>query len=272
MKSTRSRHLPNTDRVSILAASILFAFLLTQYVSIPVWDVEIQLPGLFILFSMNFNTIVTVIVAGLTATGADWLIRDHPALMDRQTVQHWLLPALTAWVIGAYLFTIPYGITWFIAFVVGGILLMLVLLAEFIVVDPQDARYPLASAALAALAFGLFLALAITLHAAGLRLFWRVPILIGAAFLVSARVFHLKLEGRWVLWHAMAISLISGQLAAALHYWPLVPSSFGLLVLAPIYMLVNFLSALEKNQKVREALIEPLLVLIVIVALAVWMQ
>lgn len=264
--------MPDTDRISILAATILFAYVLTQYVSLPVWEVDLQLPGLFIPFRLNFSTIVTIIVAGLTATGADWLIRDHPALEDRQTVQHWLLPALTAWVIGAYLFTLPYGLTWFAALMTGGIVLMLVLLAEYVVVDPEDARYPLASAGLAALAFGLFLALAITLHAAGLRLFWRVPFLVGAAFLVSVRVFHLKLAGRWVLFHAIAIALVIGQLAAAFHYWPLLAPAFGLLLLAPLYALIILFSALDQGQTIRRALVEPLVVLVVLLVLALWVQ
>jgi hypothetical protein len=137
-----------------------------------------QLPGFYLAVEINIHTVVALLVAGLTATGADLLLRDHPALGDKRTVEHWLLPALTAWTLGIPLSQLPVGPQWLISFAIAGVLLMLVLVAEFIAVDPEDERYPIASAALTAVSYALFLILAIVLQSAGFRLFLILPALL----------------------------------------------------------------------------------------------
>jgi hypothetical protein len=199
------------------------------------------------------------------------LVRDHPNFHGRLTIQHWLLPALTAWVIGSVLFTVPFNPLWWAAFGVGGLTLMLVLIAEYIVVDPEDARYPLASAGLAALAFGLFLALAITLETADTRLFLRLPFISLAAGLVALRVLHLRQAGRWAIWESMLIVLLAAQLVSIFHYWPLPAASYGLILLAPIYGTINFMAMTGNAQSLRRAIIEPAVVSLLMLIGAIWL-
>jgi len=117
----------------------------------------VQLPGLYLSVPVNVQILVAFVVAALTAIGADWLLRDHPALRRRRTLEHWLLPALTAWVIGMPLFQLPLSPLWCGGFALGGALLILVLVAEYIVVDSEDARQAPAAAVLTAVSFALFL-------------------------------------------------------------------------------------------------------------------
>ena len=138
----KTRNLPDAERLSVLAATILLAYALARFVNLPGYELAIQLPGVYLSVEINVRTFVTLLVAGLTASGADWLLRDHPALGDRSTLEHWLLPALTAWVIGIPLFQTPPGPIWWAGFALGGGLLMLVLVAEYIAVDPEDIRQP----------------------------------------------------------------------------------------------------------------------------------
>ncbi|RPI31714.1 MAG: hypothetical protein EHM70_10865 [Chloroflexota bacterium] len=266
------RYLPNPDRLSVLAATILLAYALTRFVDLPARDFAIQLPGVFLAFQVNFRTVVALLAAGLTASGADWLLRDHPALGDHSTFQHWLLPALTAWVIGVPLFLLPFGILWWVIFAIGGSLLMLVLVAEYIVVDPEDIRYPPAAAMLTAVSFVLFLVLAIVLRSAGLRLYLILPAVIAAGGLVSLRTLRLRLPGSWRGWEALVIALVVGQLSAALHYWPLSPVAYGLALLGPVYALTGLLRGLAEGETLRQAILEPGLVLCVVWVVAIWMR
>ncbi|MFN2199334.1 MAG: hypothetical protein ACK2UW_24665 [Anaerolineales bacterium] len=266
-----SRNLPDRDRISVLAGTILMAFSFTPYVSLPAINLTLAISGVVLPIQLNFRTLVSVLVAAMTAAGADWLVHDHPAFRGHLTVQHWLLPALTAWVIGSVLFTVPFNPLWWAAFAVGGLTLMLVLIAEYIVVDPEDARYPLAAAGLGALAFGLFLALAITLDTANLRLFMRLPFISLAAGLVSLRVLNLRLAGRWAIWESLLIVLLASQFVAVFHYWNLPPASYGLVLLAPIYGTINFLAMTESSQTLRRAVMEPALVSMLMLAGAIWL-
>src|SRR4030065_523678 len=91
------RNLPEANRLSVLAATILLAYAAARFVDLPAREIAAQLPGIYLSVEINFRTIVALMVAGLTASGAHWLLRDHPGLKGRSTFQHWLLPALTAW-------------------------------------------------------------------------------------------------------------------------------------------------------------------------------
>ncbi len=268
----KSRNLPDVDRLSVLAATILLAYTLTNFVNLPERVVSFQLPGIFLVYSFNVRTLVVLIAAGLTASGTDWLLRDHPALKGGSTIEHLLLPALTAWVIGIPLFQLPFGLAWWAVFAMGGALLILVLVAEYIVVDPEDVRHAIASAGLTAVSYALYLILAIAMRSSGVRLFLFLPALTLAAALVSLRTLHLRLLGRWKIWEALVIAVVVGQITAALQYWPLSPVAFGLGVLGPAYALTSLIGGLEEGEPLRQAAIEPLVVIAVAWGAAFWLH
>lgn len=261
--------MPDAERLSVLAATILLAYALTHFLRLPAREIAIQLPGFFLNFTLDLHTMVALLAAGLTASGADWLLRDHPRL-EGPTYEHWIVPALTALVIGFPLFQLPLGLGWWVLFTGGGLALILVLLAEYIVVDPQDVRYSLASAFLNAVSFSLFLVLAIVLRSAGARLVFELPAIAIAVFGLTARSLHLRTQGRWLWWESLAVAFITTQIAAALHYWPASPVSFALAVVGPAYALASLFSRLSEGEPVRQAVVEPVIVLLITWGGALW--
>lgn len=268
----RSGHLPDADRLSVLAATILLAYASTRLIQLPSRELGIQLPGFYLAVELNIRAIVALLVGGLTASGADLLLRAHPGLRGKKTFEHWFLPGLTAWVIGFPLYQLPLGSQWLASFILGGALLMLVLIAEYIAIDPDDLRYTPASAGLIAVSFSLYLILAIAMRSADLRLFLIMPVITLAGGLVSLRALHLRLRGRWFFFPAIALSLIIAQLTAALHYWPISPIAFGLTLLGPTYALTSLIGALAEGIPLRRAILEPTLVLIVVWGTAIWIS
>lgn len=251
---------------------ILLAYAASRFVNISPRELGLQLPGFYLGFQVNIRTLVALLVAGITATGADLMLRDHPGLGSKRTWEHWLLPALTAWTLGIPLNQLPVGLQWLVSFVIGGALLMLVLVAEYIAVDPQDERYPLASAGLTAVSYALFLILAIALRSSELRLFLILPALTIAAGLVSLRTLHLRLSGQWLFLPGLAITLIVAYIIAALHYWPISPITFGLAILAPAYSLTSLVGALYEGEPFRKAIVEPAIVLLAVWGAALWIS
>ena len=130
------RYLPDADRVGMLTSTVLLTFALTHLIQSPEFTLELQLPGFFFLLPLNLSTAMSVLTAGLTATGMDWLLRDHPSLGNRPTYQWWLLPTLTTFVIGVPLSILPTGVAWGVSFLIAGTFLFFVFVAEYIVVDP----------------------------------------------------------------------------------------------------------------------------------------
>ncbi len=262
--------MPDRDRLSVLAAVILLAFSLSHYVEAPVWEPSLQLPGFFLSISISAQTIVLVLVAALTAAGADWLFHDHPALQGRSAAPYWLLPSLTTFVIGVLLMELPYSPIWWAGLFLAGIVLVLVLVGEYISIDTQDSRQPFAAAILTAVAFALYLVLLVGLYLAELRLVFLMPGVFISTWLVSVRTLHLRLHGEWAIYEAAVIAFIVAQFVAGLIYWPLSPISFGLLLLGPAYALNSLFIGLIEGRSWRLLLVEPGLALLFAIGAAVW--
>lgn len=258
------QNLPDANQLSVLASMILLAYALTPFFKIGGREYSLELPGIVLLFQLNLATVVPILVAALAAVGTDWLLRRHPRLGRQATFQHWILPALTAWVIGVPLNTLGVGRQWWVVFAFGSALLILVLVAEYIVVDPSDVHYAPATVGLTAVSFALFLILAIALRAAAIRLYLLVPALVGAMALVSLRTLYLRLGGQWKIAWALGMAVVVGQFAAGLHYWPLSPLTFGLALLGPAYALTSLAAAIEEGRPRQTLWIEPAVMLTVL--------
>ncbi len=157
----------------------------------------------------------------------------------------------------------PVGIGWWLGLISGAFILVLVLIAEYIAVDPQDIRLPLASAALSAVSFALFLVFAGALRAGGVRLLYNVPALVFAAWLVSLRVTNLRLHGEWTIYESAIIAFVIGQITAAFNYWPLTPIAFGLVLLGPSYALISLFCNLIEEKPYRQVISEPILSILI---------
>jgi hypothetical protein len=266
------QYLPDRDRLSVLLAVILLAFTLVHFIEIPIWEPSLQLPGLYLSLQISIQNIILFLIAGLTAAGADWLYHDHPALDKRNSLPHWLLPALTVFGVGISLLQLPFSIAWWIGLFIGGALLALVLIGEYISIDMQDIRQPVAAALLIAVSFALFLVLMAGLHAQQLRLFLLVPAVFIGAFLVCLRSLHLRLHGEWLLYESTIIAFIVSQYAAGLIYWPIISLQFGLLLLGSVYALNSLMVGFIEEKSIRTLVVEPFVVVLITIGFVIWFR
>ena len=234
------KQLPDRNRLSILISIILLAYTLTHFVSIPDLTFEFTILGIFFPLRVNFSTLVTLLVAGLTASGSAWLLQDHPAGHQYQTTAaHWLLPSLTSLVLMLAIEQLPFGPSWWMAALISGFILLLVFIGEYIVFEPYNPYYPYAEIGITALSIILFLIMSIALHLAEIRLFFRIPVISLGAALVYLRIVHLRQKGFWAISQGAAAFILIGELAAGLHYWPMNSISFGLALVGPLFALVE---------------------------------
>ncbi len=262
------RHMPDPDRLSVVTATVLLAYALTPFINFPPQAVSLQLPGFFFQIQLNFTSLISFLVAALAAAGSDWVIQTHPKLGSQNRLPHWILPALTAWAIGVPLTTLEVGAEWWAVFALGGVLFVLVLLAEYIVVDPADVRHGPASVGLTAVSFALYLVLAVTVRAAGLRLYSLLFTLVPTIFLVSLRSLYLRSGGKWFAAWSTGIAMVVGEAAAGLHYWPVSPLRFGLLILGLSYAVTSLAGNLEEGRGWRLMWLEPATMLVIFWGLA----
>ncbi len=262
------QHLPDANRLSIISATILIAYASTPFINLPPRVISVQLPGFLFELQANFTTIISILVAILAAAGSDWLIQGHPHQEGKARLPHWLLPALTAWSIGIPLTTLEAGPQWWVVFALGGLLFVLVLVAEYIVVDLNDIRHAPASVGLTAVAFALYLVLAISVRAAGMRLYLLILALAPTVFLVATRALFLR-SGQWHAGWALGIALVVAQVATGLHYWPLKPLTFGLILVGLAYGLTSLAGNIEEGRPLSKIWQEPVVMIVLIWGLAV---
>ena len=256
----QNRFMPDTNRIGLLTSTVLLALAIVRLIPSPGFNLVIQFPGFLLDLPLDIKTIMGLLTAGLTASGMDWLLRGHPSLQGRATFQWWLLPTLTTFVITVPLSILPGGQTWWVAFVLSGIFIFFVFLAEYIVVDADAPYFSLSVAGLTAISYTLFFVLSIALRSGEVRLFILLPALFLASALASLRTLHLRVSGKWEFAWAIGIGLVCVQLAAGLHYWPITPIQFGLLLIGPLYGLINLALNLAENIPTRRATLEPSIV------------
>ncbi len=261
-------YLPNIDHLSVITATILLAYSLTAFIQFPARSLDLQLPGFLLTINFSFMTIVSLVVGVLAAVGSDWLIGAHPGIGSARRFHHWLIPAFTALVISVPLNSIQVSPSWWVVFALGGLFLTGVMIAEYISVDMQDVRFPIARVSLSAMSFALLLVLLIAVRGAGLRLYVILAAVIPAVAVVTAKTLHLRMGG-WQLAWTVGISVVVMQIATGLFYLPLRPLQFGLILTGLTYALINLAGAIEEKRPANIIWIEPVILMVIFFAIAI---
>lgn len=262
---------PNTNRLSIITASIIMGYSLLPFVNLPPRQVVFSLLGVIISFNLDFANLLSLITAAIAGVGMDWMLRERGDMTFREILPHLILPTLTAGSIGIPLGIIAISLDWWVILSLGSLLVLLTLMGEYISIDQQHPYFPIAIMLLTALSFGLFLITAITIRAVNLRLFLTASILPLVYAFFGIRVLQLRLGGVWPLKWTLLAGLVIGQVTIALYYWPLSPIRFGLLLLAPAYALIGIASALEESTTFEDVFLEPLVVMGVLILLSIFL-
>ena len=263
-------HLPKAERLSVITAGILVCYASLPLVQVPAREIAFVLFGIQVAFRFNFFNAISIITAGLAASGMEWLLYDHPSREGHNTLPHLILPALTAAAIGYPLGLIESGAAWWVLLALGSVLIVLVLISEYISLEPRDLRYPLAMMVLSGTSYSLLLILTIALRSADLRLYQMLLLLPAIYAFFSLRILNFRLAGRWRFGWTAVITLVITQVLIALYYWPLSPVRFGLLLLGPAYALIGLAAALEEKPELKNIFIEPLVMLAILWLLAIF--
>ncbi|MHC1739919.1 MAG: hypothetical protein AB9897_02275 [Anaerolineaceae bacterium] len=264
----QKRFLPDQGKLSIVTAMVLLAYASAAFIHVPGNSFSIQLPGFLFVVEVNFYTIVSLLVTGMAAAGSDWVIRGHPKLGEGRKWHHWILPALTALVIGVPLNQIAVSAAWWVLFGMGGLLFVIVLVSEYISVDLKDSLYSLAVVSLTIVAMALFLILEITVRGAGLRLYAVFSATVLAVALVSLRILNLRMMGKWKIPWIIGIVILVGQLTVCFFYFPIQPIAFGLVLLGTTYGLISLAVNIEEKNALSTLWVEPTIIFSVFLAIS----
>jgi hypothetical protein len=226
----------NFGQLSVIMATILLAYSLTPFITIPNREINLQLFGFIFIFRVDYTGLVSILAAGLGATGMSWLLQSRHGDEEKgYELQHFLLPALTAWAIGVPLGALEINLQWWVVFLFGGLLLGAVFYSEYIVVDLDDIRSPLAVIGLTSVGYAIYFILSVAFRGAGMRLYLFLPVILFSAGLITWRILKLRFAQETHIHWTIAAGLITTQTAVGLHYLPINPIQFGLILTGFMY-------------------------------------
>ncbi len=267
-----SQNLPNRERLSLVVSTIMLAYAISQAVNFPGQEVPLAIGGFLIPFEFDIPTIITVAVAGVTATGTDWIMRDHPALKDKLTLPHLLLPTLTAWILSISLNNLADVPFKWLVLIVGGVFLLVVILAEYLVLNPDDYRAPVGVALLTAIAYAMIVALSVSLESTDQRLIVALPAIALGSGILSMRILQLQSDKAWPVLESTATLLVVVQFGSVLHYLPLTPLAYGILMLGVMFSMVNFIINQANQTNLTRGLIEAAVTFMLTILMALWLN
>ncbi len=230
----------NRDRLSVLIALILLTSVMFRFVQLPQVTRRFHLLGSPLEVNLTGTGLLVVLVGGLAAMGARYILAAHPDAPDRlprPLVFSWVLPGLIGGM-AAYLVELaPTEVVW-----AGGLLLAMLLIgltvaAEFAALSPRHPAATRARLGLNVLAYLLALLFFYLIYRTRARSLITATEITLVAFLIALDLLGVaETRAVRVVLYSGIIGLLVGEATWALNYWRLDNWTASLLLLLFFYL------------------------------------
>jgi hypothetical protein len=248
------------ERASVLATLVVLGLILAAFLQFPAWSYDLKVLGSPLTVNVTQTALMAILLVGITCAGTDTIVRSHPTarrIEARYSFVTWALPALTVLLAAVLLPQAPTQPYRLVGYVLTGLILILVISAEYYTVDPTDNLYLVARLSLNAWAYLLALVVFVLIYSAKARSLISatgvtlVSTLLALEFLRSAgRGF-----GRTAL-YALIAGLSTGEIIWAMNYWRVRGLTGGLILLLGFYVATGLASQQLQGRLTRRVLVE----------------
>jgi hypothetical protein len=248
------------ERASILSTLVVLGLILAAYLQFPTFSYDLRVLGSPLTINITQTALMATLLVGITCAGTDTIVRSHPTarrIEARYSFVTWILPALTVLLAAVLLPQAPTQLYRLVGYVLTGLILILVISAEYYTVDPTDNLYLTSRLSLNAWAYLLALVLFVLIYSAKARSLVSatgvtlVSTLLALEFLRSAgRGF-----GRTAL-YALIAGLSTGETVWAMNYWRIGGITGGLILLLGFYVATGLANQQLQGRMTRRVLIE----------------
>lgn len=248
------------DRANVVATLVVLGLLLGTALHFPAWSREISVLGSPLTVRVTQTEMLAALLVGICCAGTETIVRSHPRARRIDaifTFVTWTVPALTTVLATLLLPQAPS-----LAYTVGGavaagLILILVISAEYATLDPADPRYTIARLLLNAWSYLLALITFIIIYSPKAR-----SLISATAVTVVATLLALEFLrgagrgfGRTAL-YAVIAGLATGEIVWAMNYWRIGGVSGGLLLLLGFYLATGLANQQLQARITRRTLLE----------------
>lgn len=257
MRGVSALPTPDREKLSALGALVLLAITLVRVVVLPTLPFQFSAAGLLVRVEVNRAVVLVGLAAAVTVAGADWLARSHPRPpRGWARLEHVIIPGLATLATGAILTSIDAGPSLWVGLALAAGLLLAVLVAEFIVIDPQDPRRLAASIGLVVLAQVLLTGVFFALFSLGVRAFFTVPLAFLATAAVAWRLLRLREPESRPALYTIAVGIGVAELTWGLYYLPLAALQSALILGLLAYLGIQTVASLMRGRLSRARSLE----------------
>jgi len=261
------------DRISVLVAMVLLGLTAERLLNLPTRIVQGIVLGSPLTLGLNTATILSAILAGLTAFGTEGVIRAHPLSEElSHTWVFWALPCALVVVAIQLLPLAPNHLYWLLGLLATTILLALAEAAAYRTIDPAAPGSRRSRGFLNLLTYALAVLLFVVIYQSRTR-----SLISGTWNLVVGFLLTLELlretgrPVRQILPYAIASGLVLGEATWALNYWRGASLSAGIVLLVGFYLMSGMAHQYIQGHLSRRVMAEFGAVAILVLALIVWL-
>ena len=232
--------MPNYDKLSVVVSLILLCLALSLIIELPATAFSFAVLGspLAIRFSQNWP--LALLLASMACIGTESIIRLHPVSREGKlpyTFVFWILPGLATLLAAILLPRTPDRIYTLAGLAAMGILLPLIITAEYHTVDTSAPGYKAAQLGLNFTAYLVALVLFGLIHGSQTNELLSVLAALAGSSLLALDLLHGAQQGlRRTSLYALIVGLVTGEIAWALGYSNMSSSTAGILLLLIFYI------------------------------------
>ena len=258
--------MPNYDKLSVVVSVILLCLALSLIVVLPTETLSFVVLGspLTIRFSQSWP--LAALLASMACIGTDSIIRLHSLSQGGKlpyTFVFWILPGLATLLATLLLSRVPDRIYTLGGLAMMGILLPLIIIAEYRTVDPAAPGYEAAQLGLNFIAYLVALVLFGLIHGSEANELLSVLAALAGSGLLALDLLHgTRQDLRRTSLYALIVGLIMGEIVWALNYSNINSLTAGILLLLIFYLITGL-----ARQGLLESLNRRILIEFAVVAL-----
>ncbi len=237
--------MPRTDRLGITVSLVLLGLTLSMLVQLPSRQFAFEVLGSELAVEFTGPVQLAVLMAALVCAGVDAIIRSHPQLRVRSlayTATFWVLPSLLT-LAGLYLVNaLPWWGYQIILVGLTGLMLSLVIVAQYRSLDTTDPRYREMRLVLNVVTYAAALILFLALYGPRLRSVISATGVVLASSMLTLELLRSTEAKTWRTWfYAFLVGMMMGELMWVLNYYSLDTRLGGALLLIFFYTLTGLM-------------------------------
>ena len=248
------------ERASVVATLVVLGLILAAFLQFPTWTHDLTVLGSPLTVSISQTALMAALLAAIACTGTDAIVRSHPTarrIEARYSFVTWTLPGLTVLLAAVLLPQAPTRLYQLAGYVLTGLILILVISAEYYTVDPGDRLYLTARLSLNAWAYLLALMIFVLIYSAKARSLVSATGVMVISTLLALE--FLRSAGRGfsrTALYALIAGLSTGEIIWAMNYWRIRGLTGGLILLLGFYVATGLANQQLQGRLNRRVLVE----------------